>query len=227
MAKSPYYKTAPRHKNPFDEILDRAAATGIRAGLTQQSREWFRQKAKSFAVPTNRELSASDPDRFRSRVVIGRMYMFNYNPKYRDTLPYYDRFPLIFPFAEEGNYFMGLNLHYLPPLFRAKLMDALYNLRNNDKFDNTTKLKLSYGMLRNASELSYFKPCVKKYLKTHVTSRFIAIGSEEWDIALMLPVESFAKSTKFEVWADSKRIITRNKPFGAGRTNRRYNPHKY
>jgi hypothetical protein len=48
------------------------------------------------------------------------------------------------------------------------------------------------------------KPCIKRYLFSHVQSRFLEITADEWDIAVMLPVESFAKAKKNKVWSESE-----------------------
>jgi hypothetical protein len=102
--------------------------------------------------------------------------------------------------------FLGLNLHYLPPNLRAKLMDGLYTISNNKKFDETTRMKLSYDMLKSASKFRGYKPCIKRYLNSHLQSRLAYINATEWDIALFLPTEQFAKAGKNEVWADSRKI---------------------
>lgn len=141
------------------------------------------------------------------RVDIGKMYFFVYDPKMKKELPYYDRFPLIFPFKELSDGFMGINLHYLPPRLRAKLMDALYGLVNNKKYDETTRLNLSYRILNGAARYRFFKPTVKRYLLEKVRSRFIEVNAEQWDMALFLPVEQFSKASKSKVWSDSRNGI--------------------
>ena len=56
------------------------------------------------------------------------MNMFFYDPKHKDTLPYYDRFPLSVIIGPAKGGFYGLNLHYLPPVLRAKMLDALMDI---------------------------------------------------------------------------------------------------
>jgi len=141
------------------------------------------------------------------RVSMGRMYFFAYDPKTKKELPYYDRFPLIFPFKKAQGGFMGINLHYLPPRLRAKLMDALYGLVTNKKYDETTRLNLSYRVLNGAARFRFFKPTVKRYLTSQVKSRFIEVNAEQWDMALFLPVEQFSKASKQKVWSDSRNAI--------------------
>jgi hypothetical protein len=129
--------------------------------------------------------------------------MFFYDPKGKATLPYYDIFPMIFPIGFQEGGFLGINLHYLPPYYRAKLMDALYSTANNNKYDESTKLKISYEMLNSASKFGAFAPCVKRYLWDHVQSKFLYVEPTNWDTALMLPLERFQKATKTKVFNDS------------------------
>jgi hypothetical protein len=133
--------------------------------------------------------------------------MFSYDPKYKETLPYYDMFPLVFPIDLRKDGFLGINLHYLPPVLRAKLMNAIYQTINNTAYNETTKLKLSYSILSNASKYRYFKPCIKQYLATHVQSSYLNIEPTNWDSALMLPTEQFKKASKEQVWKDSRGMI--------------------
>ena len=120
------------------------------------------------------------------------MFMFFYDPKLKQILPYYDKFPMIILVSVDSDGFTGLNLHYLPPKLRAQLMDALYTLSSDDNYDDKTRLRISYDVLKAATMFSDFRPCIKKYLFNHVQSPFYEVSSFEWDIALFLPVEMFA-----------------------------------
>lgn len=135
------------------------------------------------------------------------MYLFAYDPKHKDSLPYYDRFPLVFPFDRNSNGFTGINLHYLPIQLRAKLMDNLYELVSDDNYDANTRLRLSYNILHSLSKVKYFKPCVKHYLNSQVDSRFILIEPSEWQSALFLPLQQFKKARVSEVYKDSRKTI--------------------
>jgi hypothetical protein len=113
-------------------------------------------------------------------------------------------FPLVFVIGPKPGGFLGMNLHYLPPVLRAKLMDQLYGITNNRKFNDSTKLVVSYELLSNASRFRYFEPCVKHYLLDHVQSKFLKIQPEFWDVALMLPTEKFVKADVDTVWNKSR-----------------------
>ena len=190
----------------FDDLL----AKGVRAGeipaRTDSARDWYRNRARPTRVTPDR-LIRSDRERLTSRVMIGRMYHFFYDPKHKKTLPYYDRFPLIFPFKRVRGGFLGINLHYLPLRLRAKLMDELYTLSRDNRYDENTRLRISYNILNGAAKYKYFKPCVKHYLTPHVKSRFLEVYAAEWDIALFLPTERFVGANKRAVHADSRKMI--------------------
>ena len=190
----------------FDDLL----AKGVRAGeipaRTDSARSWYRDKARTTRVTPDR-LIKSDKERLTSKVMVGRMYHFFYDPKHKKTLPYYDRFPLIFPFKKVRGGFLGINLHYLPLRLRAKLMDELYGLTRDNRYDENTRLRISYNVLNGAAKYKYFKPCVKHYLTPHVKSRFLEVYAAEWDIALFLPTEKFVGSNKKAVHADSRKMI--------------------
>lgn len=198
----------------FQTISDEGKAAGVEAG-TEEARDWYRDKAQSIRqVNTKRELRRRKDGEGRARAVnklvdldIGRMYMFFYDPKYKEELPYYDMFPLIFVLEKYKDGFLGMNLHYLPPVFRARLMDKLYNIERNDAVRESKKLRLNYGLLNNAAKYKYFRPTVKRYLFSQVRSRYLWIPYEEWDIALMLPTQRFRKAKQNVVWKDSKNKI--------------------
>jgi hypothetical protein len=136
--------------------------------------------------------------------------MFFYHAKWEDVLPYWDMYPLIFVVDVGADYFYGINLHYLPPVLRAKLMDALYTIAVRNKDNKIMRLKLSYQVLKSASKFKEFKPCFKKYLKSHLRSRFFYVEPREWDMAIALRTERFQKASKQTVWRQSRQIIKRS-----------------
>jgi hypothetical protein len=195
----------------FDNILIQGAQQGIVPAQTRAAREWYRTAAGKLMTnisPSSFE-KRTDEARKVASMEYGYMYAFKYDPKTKNELPYYDTFPLIFPVKFESDGFMGINFHYLPPVLRAKLMDAMYSTLTNKKYDDTTKMRISYSILQSASKYRYFKPTLKKYLRTHVRSQFLEIQVKEWDIALFLPTESFRKADTGRIWEESRKKIGR------------------
>ena len=188
----------------FQKLSKQASRANISQNDIADSREWFRTQANNIkSVNAKKLMQTSFDSPQMSPASIGHMFMFFYDPKTKGTLPYYDRFPLIFPINFYKDGFLGINLHYIPPYTRAKLMDSLYSTINNKKYDSTTKLKINYELLNAAGRFKEFKPCVKRYLFSHVVSNFQYVSPEDWDKAIMLPTERFVGKSKDKVWADS------------------------
>ena len=187
-------------------IIDNVNQRLSKLGYTQGSRDartWLRTKVNSLQATPSALMS--DRDRLRSQSIIGRMYFYYYDPKTKDKLKYYDKFPLVIPIERYGDGFLGLNLHYVEPKVRFVLLDKLSTYANNRKYDETTRLRLSYQTLKSASSIFEATPCIKRYLYSHVQSRFLEIEANEWDIAAILPVESFEKKSKEHVFNESRK----------------------
>jgi hypothetical protein len=135
------------------------------------------------------------------------MYMFFYDPKLKKELPYYDAFPLVIVIGPAKGGFMGLNLHYLPPTLRARFLDSLLDITSNKKYDETTRFRLSYSLLKRAAKYKFFKPCIKHYLNDHVRSRFAFVPAPEWEIATFLPTADWRKSSANKVYSDSRGML--------------------
>ena len=187
----------------FDRLEQEAFKAGIQA-RTKASMEWFRNEVKNIKV-SRAGLISQGP--IRQRQVYGSMYHFQYDPKLKLKLPYYDRFPLCIPVQKAPKGFHGLNLHYLHPRVRARFLDALMDLTNNDKYDRTTKMRLKYQMIKASTKLKWFKPCFKHYLSDHIQSKLLLIEPADWEIAIFLPTESFRKIDKSSVWGKSRKMI--------------------
>ena len=196
----------------FDDLLLQGIRSGKMPAREASSRDWFRDKAKNIGqISTDRLLREAGKDRLKdpTNFRVGDLYMFAYDPKHKDTLPYYDKFPVIFPISEAKGGFYGINFHYLPYPLRAKLMDALYDIVNNKDYDTNTRVKLSYQILNSASKFKVFQPTLKHYLYSHVRSRLIYVNPSEWDIAIFLPVERFVGASKTAVWKASRASLRR------------------
>ena len=188
------------------KLLDRIKTSLAKEGLTPRtnaSRAWLRAKVKDLK-PTSSALM-KDRDRLKNTSMIGKMYFYFYDPKTKESMPYYDQFPLVIPIEKYNDGFLGLNLHYIHPKHRMILLDKLSDTISNDTYDEKTKLKINYRYLAAASRIFEANPCIKRYLFTQIQSRFLEITADEWDIAAMLPVESFVGATTSKVYADSRK----------------------
>lgn len=185
----------------IDRINQQLAKEGIKP-RTDAARAWLRQEVAN--LNPNRSAMMRDREKLRNRTMIGRMYFYFYDPKHKATLPYYDRFPLVLPVERYADGFLGLNLHYIHPKQRIILLDKLSDFATNSKYDETTRLRLTYATLASATKAFEATPCIKRYLFSHVESRFLEITADKWDIAALLPFEYFVGASKSKVFRDSR-----------------------
>lgn len=160
----------------------------------RQAFKWFREKERSLAKGERQFVTHKRPN-------IGQLYLFRYNPKYKETLPWYDAAPLVFPFQLKGNGFFGLNMHYLPPVLRMKLFEALEKKTTGQ--NARKRVELSYQILSGASSLKLFEPTVHRYLFSHLQTPLGRIPTDEWATAIKLPLADFKKRSASTVWRNS------------------------
>lgn len=141
------------------------------------------------------------------RPKVGDMVIFTYSAKHSATLPFWDKFPLIFITDIGTDSFHGINLHYLPPNYRAKLIVKLINHTNNDRYDETTRLRISYNILNSVTRLREFRPCFKMYLRTQMVSAFVKIHPIDWDVVTMMPLARFQKQSASVVYKDTRQKL--------------------
>ena len=171
----------------FDRIKAKLEERGIDPG-SQPGKAWIASKARQMRLTPERLMVSPN---IRGNTMIGKMYCYWYDPKTKDKLPRWDRFPLVIPIERYGDGFLGLNLHYVSASARAGIIASLSEYLNNKNYDNTTRFRLSYDLLKRASKLPMLEPCIKRYLFSHVRSGFLEISADEWDIAIVLPVQRF------------------------------------
>jgi hypothetical protein len=189
----------------FTKIHNKLSAAGVR-GQADKSREWFMKNLKQLRNFSRPSLLQDDNLIPRGKPRIGRMLMFFYDPKTKETLPYYDRFPLVIMIEPTRDGFYGLNLHYLPLRLRAIFFDELMDRMNNTKYDETTRFRLTYDLLTASRKLRLFQPCFKRYLHKHVVSKIVEVPPTEWEIALFIPSDDFVGKNRQGVWQESRKF---------------------
>jgi len=137
--------------------------------------------------------------------------LYEYDAKHKDTLPYWDQFPLIILIGVTPNGFSGLNLHYLPPVMRARFLDKLMETANNKNLTDNTKMRITYDLLQGTSKYKEFAPCHKNYLFSQVRSTLKKVPAEYWETVSFLPVEKFVGESKLKVWQESRKLIYKRK----------------
>jgi hypothetical protein len=116
--------------NIFDEIKQKNYDP-------KHSWDWFNnnvrqiRSAKQIAQKPMTMLTDNQA-KLTTRIMPDAAYMFFYDPKYKETLPYYDSFPLVIPFNKDATSFIGINFHYLPIMLRFQLFRKLMTVAEQE-----------------------------------------------------------------------------------------------
>ena len=133
-----------------------------------KSTDWYRDKIREFGTPKTLDLIRDGKQ--AARPFFGRLNMFIYDPKLKKKLPYYDTFPLVLPLENYSDWFLGINFHYLPIPLRVRLLVRVVDFSNNTKFDESTRLNVSYNNLKS---IRLIKPTRKRYLLVKLSQSFV------------------------------------------------------
>ena len=197
------------------QSLKTAIATGDVAAKARMAATWFRSIVERAKIALARETvfqtvitEAAQAGGLTSKMWLGKMYFFVYNPKHKMTLPYYDMFPLVLPVERYSDGFLGINFHYLAPKERAHLLDEIKIFVNDKTLSEKSRIMLTYDMLRGFTKFKRAKPCLKRYITMYMKTQFIPVLPDEWGPAIFLPVENFKKMSKKAVWIESKNIYS-------------------
>lgn len=174
------------------------------------SLNWFNKKIGELGNFSQSRLNKTTKLNQTGKIFIGSMNFFAYDPKFKETLPYYDRFPLSFVFSVDAIGFNAINFHYLPYPIRIKLYDKMWQIAQMNRNSTTQQVtKLNWELLGAVSKFPEVQPAVKRYLHGHVRSRFIKVPIEDWKSAILLPNEQFAKASTSTVFRNSIKTIRR------------------
>lgn len=183
-------KEDPGYETIFEKIR-------LKTEGESKSYDWYRQQIYSLTKDiklimderrdTQQNPEQQDENELRLFPLKGHLYFFDYKATTK-SLPFYDKFPLVYVFAVESSYFWGANLHYLPPKQRVY---AINNMKEG-------KLNVPQGI-------------VHKYLKKNTKDFYLDLAKDEWETAILLPVEDFVlqgkKLVPYEkelVWKETK-----------------------
>jgi len=172
--------------------------------MSKQSLDWLAQKIAQLKGTASIPIGMSR-EKFRqvNDFRLGKLYCFYYDPKGKEDLPYYDRFPMVLAIEKYNDGFLGLNLHYLPFNYRMAFLGKLLKFAIQGEPGEIDRLRVTYDILVASRRLKEFRPCIKRYLSGHIQSKILAIQPNEWDIAAFLPLQQFRGAKSQQVWQES------------------------
>jgi hypothetical protein len=205
-----------RFISPYDVLRNR-----VRKQTPQTAVKWFRRKIKELGIPDPMsysqivragQKSKDGPVGVAGAADIGKLLFFLYDAATKDKLKYWDLLPLVFWFdfstgPKGEKYATGVNLHYLPYIWRMRLLGKLMEIAQQPMSPDD-KLMLSWEFLGDVAKFPEVRACVKKYLMNHIRSKLMVVAPDDWAMAIMLPFEQFQKAPMAKVHRDSTRKIS-------------------
>nr|CAI3971074.1 DNA end protector [Ochrobactrum phage ORM_20] len=175
----------------------------------RESIKFFAEKNDAKFVDTGRASISMMTKGQRGATLIapGQVYTYSYQPKHAETLPYYDRFPLMILLDQQKNgNFLGLNLHYLNPVPRSRILGMLIETVGANTMRHDTQLKITYGMTQ---QLAQYKPlgfALKSYIPSHIQGKMVRIQPADWAHAVVFPSQLFVGKSQESIWKEARKF---------------------
>lgn len=208
-------KSAPEIIRRYIKKYRQSFGPNAKRNIKRSNRWFMRRISKDSRLSEAKVFSQFRAD-FRKRkakdkAIVGRLMLFKYDAKHKDTLPVWDSSPLVFFFntfvgdgtyGESGiQYVTGVNVHYLAPAQRLVLFANLIKFNNDTALREKSKLKLSWQVLKTFGASEQARHAVKMYRADHMRSELIEINPRFWEIVMFLPVASWQKGSAKKAWA--------------------------
>jgi hypothetical protein len=159
----------------------------------KQAYDWFlneSQNSKSTRIEINEDFLMQP----------GKIYIFKYEPKYMDSLSYYDKHPIVLALGTimgvDGKMTVGLNISWYPPSARKYIVEKIREIyktyyeksmvqspysANKQGFVIMDLYKLK-TILDNVG-LSF---AIRSYIPKRIKSPKVCVCYEDWDKAIMI-----------------------------------------
>lgn len=136
----------------------------------------------------------------------GQVLLFQYRPK--DKPKFYDRFPIVIVLDFKGRNLLGLNLHYIPPLDRLRILLLMNTLIFNPKEQNLQKTRIRILSLLNKQIFAkYLGTAVNYYTVENIVGKPKITTPEEWTHFAFLPL--FKGINPAKLYAEIKQRVNK------------------
>lgn len=177
----------------------------------RKSKAWYEQQMILLMKQINSPWTVlkGNPTQLTTKLMPGKMYMYVYDPLYKSSIPYFDRFPCTLLYQRSISGFSGINFHYLPYQMRMHLLYHLMQYKTNAKMDESTRIKYSWAAIKNVRKFAAAVPAFHNYNFGGLRSTFREIRAYDWATAVLLPVEQFVKMPDDRIWDKSRQYVNK------------------
>lgn len=154
--------------------------------------QWFKDTMKSIkpqatGKPVNYTEILTNNVKTAKRRLIGQVLLFKYRPS--EKTKFFDQYPLIIVLGFNKGVIQGLNLHYVPPIDRIKLILLMNSLIYNQKEQDIQKVRVKILSLLNKKIFAkYVGTIVNNYTLQNIQGKPKITNAKEWSHFAFLPV---------------------------------------
>lgn len=176
-------------------VREEVTAAGNPEDAELRAYEWL---LREVADPASTHVQVVPDNRFHP----GKIHVFNYNPKHKDTLDYFDTHPVMLHLGTimrgKSRLELGINLTWYPPAARRYLVERvreIYGTKYDDAMRGNPERALDQRkVFLNIYRLRYHLDhlglsfAIRQYIPQRVVSQRVVIEYESWDKAVELDV---------------------------------------
>ena len=195
-------KVAEIEKKPINKMTRQERALVMVNSFRSSLKDKIRNEGAAVNNKSAKWFAETIKKNIRSHLVSkptpGKLYAYVYDAKHKDTLPFWDRYPLIIylGLGKQGNTMLmyGLNLHYIPPKARQQFLEELLKqYANTPVLSNKTKLKINWSKVKGFQGADKM---IKAYLPGNIKGSLAEIKPADWANVVMLPLQNFQSKGK-------------------------------
>lgn len=175
----------------------------------QSAFQWFKEALKSIkpnqaGKPADYTELLSNNKKTIKRRLIGQVLLFKYRAS--EKTKFYDQFPLVIVLGFDKGNIQGLNLHYVPPIDRIKLILMMNSLLFNEKEKDIQKIRVKILSLINKKIFAkYIGSVVNTYSVKNIQGKPKITSPKEWSYFAFLPV--FKGMSPSKVYAEVRQEV--------------------
>lgn len=150
-----------------------------------------RREAEEWFETSRKKMNEKSVAKTATRFLPGKIYVFRYDdPKYKDSLEWWDRNPVVLALNSKDSNDLGINLNLLPIMVKEELLDFVYD-RLEGSIKNKTMgssagnaiaqghITLTYEGASSFLERFGFDFAIRKYIPSRKANQAV-VAYEEW-----------------------------------------------
>ena len=155
------------------EIKRLSKEAGSKARAKADAESWFEDGRKNRAI---KEVAKT-----RQNFSVGKIYSFEYTP-ITESLPWYDKHPVVFALDSKNENDLGVNLNLLPIKFKEEMLDKVYTVAVSNPSGNAKRessLRITYDGMKLFLERYGFGFAIRQYIQSRKRNQAV-VSYKKW-----------------------------------------------